>query len=169
MFGVLYPMTPREYALTFVCPMSSPKMTRMFGFFAVACAAAGSATNSARTAAAATLIRDPPWKAKIEFLPRRLTRLVCSTTLAPLPLRSLVVVVANPETLPLQRGVTEMISRDRLLARAVIVFSLCAACRRPSWAADSTDKSMPGELVEVTATRLPEDPIVVPASVQIVS
>jgi hypothetical protein len=25
-------MTPCEYALRFVCPMSSPKMTRMLGF-----------------------------------------------------------------------------------------------------------------------------------------
>src|SRR5262245_26791431 len=62
-----------------------------------------------------------------------------------------------------------MITNHKRLARTVIVLSLCAAFRRPSRAADSTDAATPGEIVEVTATRLPEDPIEVPASIQIVS
>jgi len=33
MLGVGKPTRPREYALRFVCPTSSSKMTRMFGFF----------------------------------------------------------------------------------------------------------------------------------------
>src|SRR5262245_55841071 len=50
-----------------------------------------------------------------------------------------------------------------------VVFVVLGIAALPSWAADSTDNSTPREIVEVTATRLPEDPIEVPASVQIVS
>src|SRR5262245_42055521 len=64
---------------------------------------------------------------------------------------------------------TRMITKNRALARTVIVFSLCDSVRRPIFAAGRTDSSTPEEIVEVTATRLPEDPIVVPASIQIVS
>src|SRR5688572_1539069 len=37
MLGVLYPTTPCPYALMLVWPTSSPKMTRMLGFFFASC------------------------------------------------------------------------------------------------------------------------------------
>src|SRR5262249_10201129 len=35
MFGVRYPMSPSEYVLRFVIPMSSPQMMRMLGLSAI--------------------------------------------------------------------------------------------------------------------------------------
>src|SRR3974390_137717 len=49
MFGVLYPITPNEYALTFDWPMSSPQKTTMFGFFCCAWAAPARATAAIKT------------------------------------------------------------------------------------------------------------------------
>src|SRR5262245_18440727 len=50
MFGVRYPISPFVKTLRFDCPMSSPQMTRMFGFFAGACASAGASQASSATA-----------------------------------------------------------------------------------------------------------------------
>src|SRR5262245_66198159 len=48
MFGV-FPIIPCVYAPTFHIPMSSPKMTRMFGFLACACAAPTDTTTPSAT------------------------------------------------------------------------------------------------------------------------
>jgi len=57
MLGVRKPTRPREYALRFVSPTSSPKMTRMCGFFSWPYAAA-SATVS-REKASDVAVRHP--------------------------------------------------------------------------------------------------------------
>src|SRR5262245_3291362 len=62
MLGVRYPIIPFVKMLRFDCPMSSPQMTRMFGFLAGACAAAGgfemqSATTASVAPAANHLLR----------------------------------------------------------------------------------------------------------------
>jgi len=60
MFVVRYSTKPIEYALIFVCPTSSPKITRMFGFLAGACACTGRLTPAGTTARVTSPTRTVP-------------------------------------------------------------------------------------------------------------